>query len=82
MDRSVIASDGVRLAVRERGNPAAPTVSCVHGFPDDHSVWDGVADELDSVFHSCTRVPRCATAWPRFRETGSDGCQVVLNRSR
>lgn len=51
MDRSVIASDGVRLAVRERGNPAAPTVLCVHGFPDDHSVWDGMADELESAFH-------------------------------
>ncbi|MFE7723336.1 alpha/beta fold hydrolase [Nocardia rhizosphaerihabitans] len=51
MTRSAIASDGVRLAVRERGNPALPTVLCVHGFPDDHSVWDGVVGELAATFH-------------------------------
>lgn len=47
----LIASDGVRLAVRERGNPRSPTVLCVHGFPDDQTVWDGVAAELESTFH-------------------------------
>lgn len=50
----VVASDGVRLEVHERGNPAAPTVLCVHGFPDDHRVWDGVAAELESSFHVVT----------------------------
>ncbi|MGI5251014.1 alpha/beta fold hydrolase [Actinacidiphila glaucinigra] len=44
--RWVTASDGVRLAVYEQGDPAGPTVLCVHGFPDDHGVWDGVAGRL------------------------------------
>lgn len=50
----VEASDGARVAVHERGNPDAPTVLCVHGFPDDHRVWNGVADELDTTFHVVT----------------------------
>lgn len=53
--RWVTASDGVRLAVYEHGGhagpgaarvPTVPTVLCVHGFPDDHRVWDGVAARL------------------------------------
>ncbi|MFE7720797.1 alpha/beta fold hydrolase [Nocardia rhizosphaerihabitans] len=44
--RYVDTSDGVRLAVQVRGNADAPTVLCVHGFPDDHRVWDGVANDL------------------------------------
>ncbi|MFD4356176.1 alpha/beta fold hydrolase [Nocardia sp. NPDC058518] len=52
--RFVEASDGVRLAVQERGNPDAPTVLCVHGFPDDHQVWNGVAGRLASTLHVVT----------------------------
>lgn len=42
------ASDGVPLAVHtyteiDRGRP---TILAVHGYPDNHHVWDGVADEL------------------------------------
>jgi len=44
--RQVVASDGVSLAVYERGVPGAPTVLAVHGYPDDHTVWDEVAAEL------------------------------------
>ena len=54
MTTYVDASDGVRLAVHERGNPGAPRVLCVHGFPDDHRVWDGVASELASSLHVVT----------------------------
>jgi len=39
-------TDGVRIAVQERGAAEAPTVVAVHGYPDDHRVWDGVADDL------------------------------------
>ncbi len=39
-------SDGIRLAVHERGDRAAPTVVALHGYPDDHRVWDGVAADL------------------------------------
>ncbi|OZM70650.1 short chain dehydrogenase [Amycolatopsis antarctica] len=48
----MIASDGVRLAVRTRGRSAAdaPTVVCVHGYPDNGSLWDGVAAELEDRY--------------------------------
>lgn len=49
-----VESDGVRLAVYERGSPAAPTVLLVHGYPDNASVWNGVADRLAARFHVVT----------------------------
>lgn len=51
MARDVTASDGVRLRVHESGQPGAPTVVCVHGYPDDHTLWDGVAAELAPRYH-------------------------------
>jgi NAD(P)-dependent dehydrogenase (short-subunit alcohol dehydrogenase family)/pimeloyl-ACP methyl ester carboxylesterase len=44
--RHVIASDGVSLAVWEHGAATGPTLVAVHGYPDDHHVWDGVVDQL------------------------------------
>ncbi len=41
--RYLSAQDGTRLAVYEEGNPDGPTVVLVHGWPDTHVVWDGVA---------------------------------------
>ncbi len=38
--------DGVRLAVQTSGDATAPTVVAVHGYPDDHTVWDGVVADL------------------------------------
>lgn len=46
MRHEVLAGDGVRLAVAEDGDPDAPVVLCVHGYPDNRSVWDGVVAEL------------------------------------
>ncbi|GAA1303294.1 alpha/beta fold hydrolase [Saccharothrix xinjiangensis] len=46
-----VESDGVRLAVFERGDRSAPTVLLVHGYPDTHHVWDGVTDVLAERFH-------------------------------
>lgn len=45
---TVIASDGVSLAVHaytdiDRGRP---TILAIHGYPDNHHIWDGVAEEL------------------------------------
>lgn len=51
MIREVTATDGVRLRVYESGEPSAPTVVCVHGYPDDHTLWDGVAAELVARYH-------------------------------
>ena len=47
----VVASDGVSLAVYEHGDPTRPTILAVHGYPDDHRVWDGVAANLVSRYH-------------------------------
>ncbi len=44
--KAVTSADGTRLAVFESGNPAGPVVVAVHGYPDNHTVWDGIAAEL------------------------------------
>ncbi|MFY9809110.1 MAG: SDR family oxidoreductase [Pseudonocardiaceae bacterium] len=51
MPRDVTATDGVLLRVHESGQRGAPTVVCVHGYPDDHTLWDGVAAELAPRYH-------------------------------
>jgi len=49
---SVTASDGVTLAVHSYTeiDPARPTILAIHGWPDNHHVWDGVAEELDARY--------------------------------
>ncbi len=42
----VTASDGVRLSVHIDGRDDGPTVVLVHGYPDNSSMWGGVAAEL------------------------------------
>jgi short-subunit dehydrogenase/pimeloyl-ACP methyl ester carboxylesterase len=44
----VTASDGVTLAVHRYTeiDPQRPTILAIHGWPDNHHVWDGVAEEL------------------------------------
>ncbi|SEG74798.1 Short-chain dehydrogenase [Nonomuraea solani] len=46
-----VESGDVRLAVFEEGDPAAPTVLLLHGYPDTHRVWDEVAALLRDRFH-------------------------------
>ncbi|KZS75047.1 short-chain dehydrogenase [Mycobacterium kansasii] len=45
---TVTASDGVALAVHAYTeiDPRCPTILAIHGYPDNHHVWDGVAAEL------------------------------------
>jgi NAD(P)-dependent dehydrogenase (short-subunit alcohol dehydrogenase family)/pimeloyl-ACP methyl ester carboxylesterase len=45
---TVTASDGVTLAVHAYTeiDPQRPTVLAVHGYPDNHHLWDGVASYL------------------------------------
>lgn len=47
----VRSSDGLELAVREWGDRSTPTIVCVHGFPDNSSLWEGVAQRLQDRFH-------------------------------
>lgn len=60
--RFVTSTDGVRLAVQESGNPDGPIVVAVHGFPDNHALWDGVAAELADDFRVVTYDVRGAGA--------------------
>lgn len=45
---------GQRIAVYRTGDPARPAVVLVHGFPDDHSAWDGIVDRLAEDHHVVT----------------------------
>lgn len=49
--RTVRSSDGLDLAVYEQGPETADTIVLVHGYPDNHTVWDGVADVLAADHH-------------------------------
>lgn len=49
--KRVITSDGLSLAVYESGDPDRPTVVCVHGYPDNSSIWEGVVGQLSDRFH-------------------------------
>ncbi|MCV7394516.1 alpha/beta fold hydrolase [Mycobacterium paraseoulense] len=51
--RTVVASDGVSLAVHAYAeiDRRRPTVLAIHGYPDNHHVWDGVADALGGRFN-------------------------------
>lgn len=48
---SVAAADGVALAVHRYTeiDPQRPTVLAVHGWPDNHHVWDGVGHEMGGL---------------------------------
>jgi NAD(P)-dependent dehydrogenase (short-subunit alcohol dehydrogenase family)/pimeloyl-ACP methyl ester carboxylesterase len=46
--RRWVQADGVRLSLVEQGS--GPVVILVHGYPDNLSVWDGVAERLAGRF--------------------------------
>lgn len=50
--RYVTSPDGTRLAVYEAGT--GPTIVAVHGYPDNHTVWDGVTRELTNRYRVVT----------------------------
>ena len=63
-----VQSGKVRLAVYQRVNPKHPTVILVHGYPDNHDVWDKVAGLLENDFHVVSYDVRGsgASTTPRF----------------
>ncbi|ORW32614.1 alpha/beta hydrolase [Mycobacterium paraense] len=50
---TVTAADGVVLAVHTYSgiDPRRPTILAIHGYPDNHHVWDGVAEELGDGYN-------------------------------
>lgn len=61
-NRTVVGTDGIELSVHERGPEGAPTVLLVHGYPDDHAVWDLVAERLADRYRVVTYDVRGAGA--------------------
>lgn len=59
---TVQSADGTRIAVFESGNPDGPVLVAVHGYPDNHTVWDGVAAELADRYRVITYDVRGAGA--------------------
>ncbi|MCX6396259.1 MAG: alpha/beta fold hydrolase [Propionibacteriales bacterium] len=59
---SVTSADGTRIAVFESGNPKGPVLVAVHGYPDNHTVWDGIAGELGDRYRVITYDVRGAGA--------------------
>ena len=66
--RQVISSDGVRLAVYESGPADAPTVLLVHGYPDNHTLWDDIVALLAPDFHVVSYDVRGAGASQKPRD--------------
>jgi len=62
MTTTVTTSDGLKLAVHSAGDVAKPTVVLVHGFPDDHTAWDGIVERLADDHHAVTYDTRGAGA--------------------
>lgn len=52
--------DGHRLTVLSLGDTSKPTVVLVHGFPDDHTAWDGIVERLAADHHVVTYDTRGA----------------------
>ncbi|WBQ02051.1 alpha/beta fold hydrolase [Kribbella sp. CA-293567] len=44
------SADGTRIAVHEYGEPTAPVLVCVHGYPDNAGLWRDVASRLAEHF--------------------------------
>ena len=48
--RRVVHRGDVDVVVHEGGNPDGPVLVMVHGWPDTHRLWDGVAEHLGDDF--------------------------------
>ncbi|TDD81079.1 SDR family oxidoreductase [Saccharopolyspora karakumensis] len=52
--RRLETADRLGLAVQVHGPPDAPTVLAVHGYPDNHTIWDGVVAALSDRYQVVT----------------------------
>ncbi len=46
-----VRSGNINLSVHTCGNPENPALILVHGYPDNHAVWNRVAEQLQDRFH-------------------------------
>lgn len=54
VDHLTVDSAGLKLAVQVSGPKDAPAIVLVHGYPDNHEVWDGVRLVLGTRFRIVT----------------------------
>lgn len=50
MQKRIVRSNGVNLAVYESGAAQGPTIVFVHGYPDEHGVWSHVIALLEGEY--------------------------------
>ena len=67
-ERRVEAPDGVSLAVYEFEPANAPTLVLVHGYPDNHAVWDALIGAFAERFHVVSYDVRGTGASDKPRE--------------
>lgn len=74
-----VESGDVSLAVYEHGDPTNPTVLLIHGYPDNHTMWDGVVAALKDRYHVFTYDVRGAGASTRPRATSQYQLEHLAN---
>ncbi len=62
MTLTTIGREGLNLKARTRGSSSNTPVVLIHGYPDNQSIWDGVAEALAESFHVITYDVRGAGA--------------------
>ena len=66
-----IESGGVSLFARAWGDPDATPLVLVHGYPDNHGLWEPVAEQLAGRFHVIAYDVRCAGASDKPRRVSA-----------
>lgn len=70
--RFIDSTDDVQIAVYEQGDPGRATLVLVHGWPDSHVLWDGIAPLLAERFRIVrydnrgvgkSTVPKCVSSY-------------------
>lgn len=52
MRRSTLKLNGIELDIRAAGDPSAPLLLFLHGFPEHAGAWDGLLPRFADAFHA------------------------------